>query len=111
VSFATAEYGLALLAAVDAPFRKMCLTPASHRALYSYRLDVPSLAAEQFNANASLTAIDVLPSLLSGACKVVDVVFSFTDRATDVVSKFFTRVDVTECFPFLVTKMSPYYDR
>jgi PatG C-terminal len=38
-------------------------------------------------------------------------VFSFTDRATDVVSKFFTRVDVTECFPFLVTKMSPYYDR
>ena len=70
-----------------------------------------SLAAEQFNNNASLTSIDVLPSPLSGTRKVVDVVFSFTDRATDVVSKFFTRVDVTECFPFLVTKMSPYYDR
>jgi hypothetical protein len=70
-----------------------------------------SLAAEQFNANASFTAIDVLPSRLSGTRKIVDVVFSFTDRATDVVSKFFTRVDVTECFPFLVTKMSPYYDR
>ena len=28
-----------------------------------------------------------------------------------IESKFFTRVDVTECFPFLVTKMSPYYDR
>ena len=25
--------------------------------------------------------------------------------------KFFVRVDVTEEFPFLVTKMSPYYDR
>jgi hypothetical protein len=27
------------------------------------------------------------------------------------VEKLFTRVDVTEKFPFLVTKMSPYYDR
>jgi PatG C-terminal len=70
-----------------------------------------SLAAEQFAANASFTGIDVLPSPLNGARRIVDVVFSFTDRATDVVSKFFTRVDVTECFPFLVTKMSPYYDR
>ena len=25
--------------------------------------------------------------------------------------KFCVRVDVTEEFPFLVTKMSPYYDR
>ena len=41
----------------------------------------------------------------------MDVIFSFTDRATDVVEKFFTRVDVTEEFPFLVTKMSPYFDR
>ena len=70
-----------------------------------------TLAADQLNSNASLTSVDVLPSPLSGTRKIVDVVFSFTDRATDVVSKFFTRVDVTECFPFLVTKMSPYYDR
>ncbi len=70
-----------------------------------------SLAAEQFAANAAFTAIDVLPSPLTGTRKIVDVVFSFTDRTTDVLSKFFTRVDVTECFPFLVTKMSPYYDR
>ncbi|HEY6990559.1 MAG TPA: hypothetical protein VH369_19340 [Bryobacteraceae bacterium] len=70
-----------------------------------------SLAAEQFAANASFTGIDVLPSPLSGTRRIVDVVFSFTDRATDVVSKFFARVDVTECFPFLVTKMSPYYER
>ena len=28
---------------------------------------------------------------------------------TDVVEKYFTRVDVTEEFPFLVTKLSPYY--
>jgi hypothetical protein len=70
-----------------------------------------SLAAEQFANNASFTSIDVLPSPLSGLRKIVEVVFGFTNRDTDVVSKYFVRVDVTECFPFLVTKMSPYYDR
>jgi hypothetical protein len=70
-----------------------------------------SLAAEQFANSASLTSVDVLPSPLNGARKVVDVRFVFTDRSTGADSKFFTRVDVTECFPFLVTKMSPYYDR
>ena len=29
----------------------------------------------------------------------------------DVDEKHFVRVDVSEEFPFLVTKMSPYYDR
>jgi cyclic patellamide precursor peptide PatG len=68
-------------------------------------------AAEAFARNASLTGVDVAPSPLSGTRKVVDVIFSYTNRNTDVVEKFFTRVDVTEEFPFLVTKMSPYYDR
>jgi len=68
-------------------------------------------AAEEFARNASLTAVDVRPSPLSGTRKVVDVIFSYTDRSTDVVEKFFVRVDVTEEFPFLVTKLSPYYDR
>jgi hypothetical protein len=68
-------------------------------------------AAEEFDANASLTAVDVRSSPLSGTRKVVDVIFSYTNRSTDVVEKFFVRVDVTEEFPFLVTKLSPYYDR
>ena len=68
-------------------------------------------AAESFGQNSSLTAVEVRPSSLSVTRKVLDVVFSFTNRQTDVTEKFFTRVDVTEEFPFLVTKMSPYYDR
>ena len=47
-----------------------------------------SLAAEQFAANATFTAIDVLPSPLTGTRKIVDVVFSFTDRGADLVSSF-----------------------
>lgn len=78
----------------------------------SVRYDrIYSLAAEQFANDASFTGIECVSSPLNGTRKIVDLIFSFTDRETDVVSKFFTRVDVTECFPFLVTKMSPYYDR
>jgi hypothetical protein len=68
-------------------------------------------AASEFSKNSSFTSIDVLPSPLSGTRKILDVVFSFTARDTDVVSKHFLRVDVTEEFPFLVTKLSPYFDR
>jgi hypothetical protein len=41
----------------------------------------------------------------------VDVIFAHTNRNTDFTEKFFMRCDMTEEFPFLVTKMSPYYDR
>jgi hypothetical protein len=53
----------------------------------------------------------VLPSPLSGTRKIVDCIFSYTNRNTDFTEKFYVRCDVTEEFPFLVTKMSPYYDR
>jgi hypothetical protein len=66
--------------------------------------------AEAFAANSSLTSVAVRPSSLSSVRKIFDVIFSFTNRQTDVVEKYFVRVDVTEEFPFLVTKMSPYYD-
>jgi hypothetical protein len=68
-------------------------------------------AADAFGRNASLTAVTVRPSSLSGTRNIVEVIFSYTNRNTDVTEKFFVRVDVTEEFPFIVTKLSPYYDR
>ena len=68
------------------------------------------VAAEAFRRNESLSHIAVRRSPLSGARKIVDVIFSFTNRNTDVVSKHSARVDVTDEFPFLVTKLSAYYD-
>jgi PatG C-terminal len=85
-----------------------------HRALNYLAVRYPEVynkVAQAFEEESSLTAVDVQPSALSGTRKVVDVIFSFTNRKTDVVDKQFTRVDVTEEFPFLVTKMSPYFDR
>lgn len=85
-----------------------------HRALNYLAVRYPRIyeaASEAFGRNESLSALDVRPSPLSGTRKVVEVILSFTNRNTDVVAKSSVRVDVTEEFPFLVTKMSPYYDR
>ena len=68
-------------------------------------------AAEAFGGDFSLTGVEVRPSALSGSRNIVEVIFAFTNRSTDFTEKSFVRVDVTEEFPFLVTKMSPYYDR
>jgi PatG C-terminal len=69
------------------------------------------LAADKFAANSSLTAVDVRHSRLASTRNVVEVIFAFTDRATDVTEKHFLRVDVTEEFPFLVSKLAPYFER
>ncbi len=84
-----------------------------HRALNYLAVRYPAIYARTTAAhanNASLTAVDVRPSRLSGVRKVVDVIFAYTNRQTDVTEKYFARVDVTEEFPFLVTKLSPYYE-
>ncbi|MGV9252034.1 cyanobactin maturation protease PatG family protein [Streptomyces sp. NPDC003697] len=67
--------------------------------------------AHAFASGLALTAIETRPSRLSGSRTIQDVVLSYTNRTTDVTEKYFVRVDVTEEFPFLVTKLSPYYDR
>jgi hypothetical protein len=85
-----------------------------HRALNYLAVRYPAIhatAAAAFARDSSLTAVDVSISPLSGTRNIVEVIFSYTNRNTDVTEKFFVRVDVTEEFPFLVTKMSPYYDR
>ena len=85
-----------------------------HRAVNYLALRYPAIyhtAAEMFEKNASLSAVEVRPSSLSGTRRIVDVVFTYTHRQTDVDDKYFCRVDVSEEFPFLVTKLSAYYDR
>jgi hypothetical protein len=85
-----------------------------HRALNYLAVRYPAIyanAADAHARNCSLTAVDARPSRLSGLRQVLDVVFSYTHRGTDVSEKYFTRVDVTEEFPFLVNKLGPYYDR
>jgi PatG Domain len=85
-----------------------------HRALNYLAMRYPAIyakAAEEFERSRSLTAVEVRPSPLSSTRRIVEVIFAYTDRQTDFTEKFCVRADVTERFPFLVTKMSPYYDR
>ncbi|HVE77697.1 MAG TPA: hypothetical protein VNA89_02490 [Gemmatimonadaceae bacterium] len=85
-----------------------------HRALNYLAVRYPAIyhaAADAFGRNASLAGVDVRPSRLSGVRRIVDVIFGFTDRATDVTEKFFVRVDVTEEFPFLVSRLAPFFER
>lgn len=89
-------------------------TTDEHRALNYLSMRYSAIyakAAEQFALDYSLSGVEVRPSSLSSTRKVVKVIFSYTNRNTDYTEKFFVRVDVSEEFPFLVTKLSPYYER
>jgi hypothetical protein len=85
-----------------------------HRALNYLALRYPAIyatAADSYGRSFSLSGVEVVPSRLAGARNIVDVIFSYTHRQTDVSEKYFVRVDVTEEFPFLVTRLATYYDR
>jgi hypothetical protein len=52
--------------------------------------------------------VDARPSPVSGTRRIVEVIFAYTNRNTDFTGKSFVGCDVTEEFPFLVIKLSPY---
>lgn len=82
-----------------------------HRAINYLGLRYPgvyNLVAENFAKARSLTAITAIANH-SRNRHIVDVVFTFVDRNTDVEDKYMTRVDVTGQFPFLVTKLRPVF--
>jgi hypothetical protein len=85
-----------------------------HRALNYLAVRYPAIYAQmaaESAANASLTSVSVKKSALSGARRIVDVIFDYTNRATDVVQKYFVRLDVTEEFPYILSKLTPYFDQ
>ncbi|MET0765319.1 MAG: hypothetical protein ABWY29_10665 [Blastococcus sp.] len=87
---------------------------AEHRAVNYLVLRYPAvyaLVAEQYARDAALDAVTVVRSRLRGSRNIFDVIFAFRNRSTDFVEKFFVRVDVTEEFPFLLNKLSSYFDR
>jgi len=67
--------------------------------------------AEMSARGFSLTRVDIAPSRLAGTRNLVNVIFTYTNRRTDVEEKYRARVDVTEKYPFLEKKLSQYYDR
>jgi hypothetical protein len=70
-----------------------------------------AMATEAYDRNCLLTSLEARLSQSSNTRKIVKVIFCFTNRDTDITEKYFVRVDVTEKFPFLLTKMSPYWEQ
>jgi hypothetical protein len=84
-----------------------------HRTLNYLAVRYPAIyvkVAQEFSNNASLSSVSVRPSELGGNRRITQAIFAFTNRSTDVVEKFCARVDVTEEFPFLASKLAPYFD-
>jgi len=85
-----------------------------HRAINYLTARYPALyarIAEAYAVGSPLAAVDVSPSRLTGSRRIVSVVYACVSRTTGAADRFFARVDVTEQFPFLVTGLSPYFDR
>lgn len=85
-----------------------------HRALNYLAVRYPAIyaqATEKYAANQTLSLVEVVPSRLSGIRTLVNVIFTFADRATGVTDKAAVKVDVTEEFPFLTSPLAPYFDR
>ena len=85
-----------------------------HRALNYLAVRYPQIyarAAQAYQDNFALTRVEVHPSRLSSTRNIVEVIFAFTHRETDFREKYAVSVDVTDEFPFLVKKLSPYFDR
>jgi PatG C-terminal len=83
-----------------------------HRALNYLAVRYPRIYAETTLMEQQgyvFGGIEVRLSPLGGVRHVVDVIFSYTQRQTDVTERKFVRVDVTEEFPFLITAMGTYY--
>jgi hypothetical protein len=85
-----------------------------HRALNYLAVRYPTIysrAAEAYADDFALTAVEVRPAPVGGVRKVVEVVLAFTNRGTDFTDKWCVRCDVTEEFPFLVSKLGPCFER
>ena len=85
-----------------------------HRALNYLAVRYPEIYAQAARAHASnrsLSSVEVRPSRLSGSRIIVDVIFAYTNRQTDVTEKYFARISTDEEWPYLVTRLSPFYER
>lgn len=86
-----------------------------HRAMNYLSVRFPGIyekATEMYGDNFSLYAIESRTSRASiGRRKVIDVIFSYRNRTSTFVEKYYVPVDVTEEFPFIIGPMEIYIEQ
>lgn len=74
--------------------------------------DIFDTVVDMNESGNRLSSIDVRPSRLSGIGRnLVDVIFTFTNINTNVISQFYVCVDISGEFPFIVTPMRAFFER
>jgi hypothetical protein len=58
----------------------------------------------------ALNSVTARPDPLSGARRIQDVVLLYASTSTTQVQRYFTRIDVSGQFPFMVNDLAIYYD-
>jgi hypothetical protein len=90
---------------------------SEHRAVNYLCVSYPEIYLPQsgFGAGSSVStfsAVEARASALGGASRsIVEVILSYTNPSSGAVNKYFTSVDVSGEFPFLVTPLRLYLDR
>jgi hypothetical protein len=67
--------------------------------------------ASMMASNYDLESIKVSASRLRRDRHIVDPVFAFRHRESNVVQKYFVRVDASHLYPMIVTHLTEYFDR
>lgn len=67
--------------------------------------------AEMVDNGYTFVGVEVVKSRPWGQKRIVDPVFSFRHKETNVVQKYFVRVDVGHLFPMLANPIAEYFDR
>jgi PatG Domain len=85
-----------------------------HRALNYLAVRYPAVYFRSLDASLEekvLSGVEVRSSRLSATQDILDVIFSYTHRRTDVTEQYFVRVDATGEFPYVFTKLQAFYER
>lgn len=83
-----------------------------HRALNYLVVRDPGIyarVADCYGRDLALTAVETRLWAHSTARKIIEALFTFTQRKNEFVEKYVVRVNVNDEFPFLVSKTAPYY--
>lgn len=88
------------------------------RALNYVSINYPDVYVAQYGPTVQGTpstvyfaGVEVRRSALGGGRVIVDVILRYENQASGLVSRYYTSVDVTGQYPFLVTKLQPYFER
>jgi hypothetical protein len=73
------------------------------RALYTKEIEMEG-------RGFTLNSVTAQPDSLSGSRRIQDVILLYASASTTQVERYFTRIDVTGQFPFMLNDLAIYYD-